>query len=99
MWLSDGEFVGRPVIAADGQTIGTVSSLLFESSTWAIGALKVKLRREIGERLGASRSLFHAGAVEVSVQAVKSVGDTVLLSTDVEGLRRYLAGEGASVSP
>lgn len=99
MWLSDGELLGRPVIAADGQTIGTVSAVLFETGTWTIGALKVKLRKDTAERLGAARSLFHAGTVELSVQAVRSVGDTVLLSSDVEGIRRYLAGEEASASP
>ena len=99
MWLSDAEFLGRPVIAADGQTIGAVSALLFDSGTWAVGAFKVKLRKEAAERLGASRSLFHAGTIELSVRAVRSVGDAVLLAEDVEGLRRYLAGEGAPASP
>lgn len=99
MWLSDGELVGRSVISADGQALGTVSALLVETGTWTVGALRVKLRREMGERLGASRSLFHGGTIELSVQAVKTVGDAVLLASDVEGLRRYLSGEGASASP
>lgn len=99
MWLSDAELVGRPVIATDGQAVGTVSALLLSTDAWNVGALRVKLRREIGDRLGATRGFFQAGSIEVSVQAVKSVGDAVLLAVDVEGLRRYLSGEGASASP
>jgi hypothetical protein len=58
----------------------------------------VKLRKEMTERLGATRTLFHPGQVELSTEAVRSVGDSVLLATDVEGIARYLAGEGAPAS-
>jgi sporulation protein YlmC with PRC-barrel domain len=99
MWLSDGELRGRTVIASDGQAIGAVQEFLLETGNWSVGALRVRLRREVAERLGASRGLFHAGTVELSVAAVQSVGDAILLNTDVEGLRRYLSGEGATVHP
>ena len=99
MWLSDAELVGRTVIAADGQAVGTVSALLLDTGTWTVGALKLKLRKEVAERLGASHGLFRTGSIELSTEAVRSVGDAVLISSDVEGLRRYLSGEGATPPP
>ena len=99
MWLSDGELLGRTVIAADGQAVGTVSALLLDTDSWNVGALKVKLRKEMAERLGAARTLFGTGSIELATTTVRSVGDAVLLANDVEGIRRYLAGEGAPAGP
>ena len=42
MQISDELFRGRKVIAADGQAIGEVAVLFFETSTWTIVSVQVK---------------------------------------------------------
>jgi len=93
MRLSDENLRGRTVIGADGQAVGEVAALFLDSEAWAIQSLQVKLRKEIADRLGASRSVFHAGTVEIPIRLIQSVGDAVVLSVAVDGLRQVLPGE------
>jgi sporulation protein YlmC with PRC-barrel domain len=93
MRLSDENLRGRTVIGADGQAVGEVATLFLDSEAWAIQSLQVKLRKEIADRLGASRSVFHAGTVEIPIRLIQSVGDAVVLSIPVDGLRQVLPGE------
>ena len=91
MRLSDENLKGRTVIAADGQAIGEIASLFLDSEGWRVEAIQVALRKETADRLGAPRSIFHGGTVEIPVHLIQSVGDTVVLSTPVDGLRQILA--------
>jgi sporulation protein YlmC with PRC-barrel domain len=93
MRLSDENLRGRTVIGADGQAVGEVSALFLDSDAWGIQSLQVKLRKEIADRLGASRSVFHAGTVEIPIRLIQSVGDAVVLSVAVDGLQQVLPGE------
>jgi sporulation protein YlmC with PRC-barrel domain len=93
MRLSDENLRGRTVIGADGQAVGEVAALFLDSEAWAIQSLQVKLRKEIADRLGASRSVFHAGTVEIPIRLIQSVGDAVVLSVAVDGLRQVLPGK------
>lgn len=90
MQISDELFRGRTVIAADGQAIGEVAAVFFETSTWTIVSLQIKLSKTATEQLGASRSLLHAATIELPVHIVQSVGDTILLSVATPGLRQTL---------
>jgi sporulation protein YlmC with PRC-barrel domain len=93
MRLSDENLRGRTVIGADGQAVGEVAALFLDSESWGIQSLQVKLRKEIADRLGASRSVFHAGTVEIPIRLIQSVGDAVVLSVAVDGLRQVLPAE------
>jgi sporulation protein YlmC with PRC-barrel domain len=100
MRLSDENLRGRTVIGADGQAVGEVAALFLDSDAWGIESLQVKLRKEIADRLGASRSVFRAGTVEIPIRLIQSVGDAVVLSVAVDGLRQVLPGEdGAAAVP
>ena len=57
-----------------------------------------QLRKEIADQLGASRTMFHAGTVEIPIRLIQSVGDAVVLSVPVDGLREVLPGEGEPAS-
>jgi sporulation protein YlmC with PRC-barrel domain len=96
MRLSDENLRGRVVIGADGKAIGEVAALFLDSTAWSVESLHVKLRKEIADQLGANRTLFHAGAVEIPVRLIQSVGDAVVLSVEVDGLRQALPGENGS---
>ena len=96
MRLSDQSLRGRAVIGADGDAVGEVASVFIDSDAWIVESLLVKLRRDIADQIGASHGMFHAGTVEVPTRLIQSVGDTVVLSVPVDGLRQVLPGEGAS---
>ena len=90
MRLSDDNIRGRTIIAADGQMVGEITALFFESAAWRVESLQVELGKDIADKIGADRSLFHAGTLEIPVRMVQSVGDTVVLSVPVDGLREVL---------
>jgi hypothetical protein len=61
--------------------------MLIDVVTWRIESICVELRKEVADRLGAKRSLFRAGELELSVTLIQSVGDAVILSVPVDELR------------
>lgn len=97
MRLSDDNFRGRTVIASDGLAIGEIAVLFLDSDAWRVESLQVRLRKDIADRLGADRSMFHAGVLEIPTGMVQSVGDAVVLSVPVDELRQVLPG--ATESP
>lgn len=94
MRLSDENLRGRAVVSADGQVVGEVAALFLDSEAWRVESLHVKLKREIADRLGAARSMFRAGTVEIPIRLVQSVSDAVVLSVGVDELREVLPGAG-----
>jgi len=90
MRLSDDNFRGRTIIAADGQVVGEITAIFLESDTWRVESLQAKLGKDIADQIGAARSLFHAGTLEIPVRIVQSVGDTVVLSVPIDGLGEVL---------
>lgn len=96
MHLSDEQIKGLTVISADGKLIGEIRALLLDTDGWNVQALEVTLRKDIADALGAHRSIFHAGVLELPVHMVQSVGAAVILSVPVEGLRAVLPAEPGS---
>ncbi|HEX3759138.1 MAG TPA: PRC-barrel domain-containing protein [Kofleriaceae bacterium] len=87
MRLSDDSLRGRTVISADGNAIGAVVELFINSSDWRVESIRIELKKDIADRIGASRTLLHRGTIELPVSFIQSVGDAVVLSIDVEKLR------------
>lgn len=98
MRLSDENLRGRTVIAADGQAIGDIAGIILDSTVWQVEALQVKLRNNVADELGATRSMFHAGTLEIPISMVQSVGDAIVLSVAAQELRQVLPGP-ADISP
>lgn len=98
MRLSDETLRGRHVVAADGLVIGEVAALFLDSDGWRVESLQIKLGNDVADQLGAARSLFHAGTVEVPVRMVQSVGDAVVLSVPVSDLRQVLPSAAGSTA-
>ncbi len=93
MRLSDENLRGRTVIAANGQAIGEIAAVFFDSEEWRVESLQVKLRNEVADQLGAARGMFfQSGTLEVPVHMVQSVGDAVVLSVSAQELRGVLKG-------
>ncbi len=98
MRLSDDNLHGRTVIASDGLEIGDIDALFLDSDDWRIESLQVKLHKDVADRLGADRGMFHAGALEVPIGMVQSVGDAVILSVALDDLRRVLPAAPEAVA-
>lgn len=95
MRLSDETLRGRTIIAADGHVVGEVNAIFLDCDAWRVQSLQITLRKDVADDLGAHRSVFRAGALEVPVGMVQSVGDTVVLSVGVDGLRAVLPSDDA----
>lgn len=96
MRLSDGELRGRVVIAADGRVVGEITGLILDSEAWAVGSVQVELRKETADAIGASRTLFRRGSLEIPVQMIQSVGATIVLSVPSNELRDVLPSQTES---
>lgn len=94
MRLTDESIRGRRIVASDGRTIGEINALVLESEGWRVESLRIKLLKDVADKIGVPRSVFHAGALEIPVRIVQSVGDSVVLSVPVGDLRKVLPGEG-----
>ncbi len=94
MRLSDENLRGRTVISADGQAIGEIAALFLDSEAWRVESLQIKLRNEVADQLGATRSIFHAGTLEMPIRMIQSVGDAVVLSVSTHELRQVVPGVG-----
>ena len=87
---------GKHVIAADGQTIGEVTDLLLDCGRWQVQSLHLKLTSDAADTLGVERGRFHAGTVDVPINAIQSVGDTVILKVPTKELPLTLAFRAAA---
>lgn len=87
MRLSAENLQGRTVIAADGQAVGSIKSIFLDAADWHVESVSMELRNEVADRIGATRSMFHRGLIELPVRLIQSVGDAVVLSVGVDALR------------
>lgn len=99
MRLSADNFQGRTVISADGQAIGEVKSVFLDATEWRVEAIGVELRKDVADRIGANRSVFHRGMIELPVQLIQSVGDAVVLGVAVDALREAHRTATAAAAP
>jgi sporulation protein YlmC with PRC-barrel domain len=99
MRLSAENLHGRTVISADGQVIGSIKSVFLDATAWRVESISVELRKDIADRIGASRSMFHRGLIELPVQLVQSVGDAVVLTIAVDALREAHRTETVDAAP
>ena len=94
MRLSDETLRGRTVLTSDGLAVGQIAALFLDVEAWRVESLQIRLHKDIADRLGADRSMFRAGTVEVPTSMIQSVGDAVILSVPVDGLRQVLPSMG-----
>jgi sporulation protein YlmC with PRC-barrel domain len=99
MRLSDENVRGRKIIGADGQMIGEITGLLLDTEAWTVESLHVKLRGDVADQVGAVRSVFRAGTLEIPVRLIQSAGDAVVLSVPVAELRKVLPSDQPAVAP
>ncbi|HSD90171.1 MAG TPA: PRC-barrel domain-containing protein [Kofleriaceae bacterium] len=99
MRISDETLHDRTVISADGKAIGSISELFISTSDWRIESVRIELHKDIADRIGSSRTIFHRGTIELPVSFIQSVSDTVVLSVDVDQLREVHRTPATDVAP
>jgi len=88
MTLNDQALHGRVVLSGDGLAIGEITRLNVDSATWHVTSFEVKVRKEVAERIGVHRSMFHTATIVIPTEHVQSVGDAVILSVPLAVLRQ-----------
>lgn len=99
MRLSDKSLHGRTVISADGKVVGSLSELFISTSEWRVESIRIDLNKDIADRIGANRTIFHRGTLELPIGLVQSVSDAVVLAVDVEQLREVNRPPATDASP
>ena len=102
METTDVELRDRTVIGADGNAIGQVAAMVLDADAWAVKAIRIKLRDIAADQAGIGHSLFRASTIDVPVDHVQSIGDTVVLTVSARGLRPVEGGthdQGPPASP
>lgn len=80
MRLSAENLQGRTVISADRQGIGSIRAVFLDATDWRVELISIELRKDIADQIGAARSMFHRGLVELPVAVVQSGGDAVVVA-------------------
>jgi sporulation protein YlmC with PRC-barrel domain len=99
MKISDDNLRGRVVLSSDGLAIGEIERLFIDPTNLRISSLEVRLRKDIADRVGAHRSLFHGATIEIPANAVQSTGDVVILSVPLDALSPPEAPEASAQAP
>ena len=82
---------GLTIVGAGGNVIGEVATLNIDSASWRVVSVQAKLHKDVAERLGAERSLFRAGFIDIPVGLIQAVGDAVVLEVPIDGLQQALS--------
>jgi sporulation protein YlmC with PRC-barrel domain len=78
----------RTVVDAAGHAVGVLDSLVIDPESWRVTAIKVKLRREVADQIGAPRTVLRAALLNIPTEHVQAAGgDAVLLRVPITSLR------------
>lgn len=85
--LKDDSLHGRAVLSGDGVRIGEVTHLLVDTQSLRIAALEVRLHKEVADRVGLPHGILRGPMIHIPSDQVQSIGDAVILTVPVNGLR------------
>lgn len=85
---------GRTVVDSTGRVVGEITELFVDADSWRVEGVAIRLHRDAAHAIGAHRGPFRTVELELPIEAIQSVGDTILLRRAIESLRA--AEQGAS---
>ena len=91
MVISDENLRNRPIIGSDGLQIGEVVRVFLDSDDFKIVSIEAKLSNHIADQLGATRSIFRSGMLEIPVGLIQATSDSVILRVSLAELQKSLA--------
>ncbi len=78
---------GRRVVTQDGLVLGDVSDVVFDTDSWQVIELEVRLRRKSFEPLGLERPMLGTRTIHVTADLVAGVSDALVLKSRLADLR------------
>jgi sporulation protein YlmC with PRC-barrel domain len=87
MRVTDHSIHGKHVISADGNIIGNVDAVYIDGTSLRLDCLSVAVRKDVSEKLGVEHGVFRKGCVEIPVDQIQSIGETIVLAVPLASLR------------
>jgi sporulation protein YlmC with PRC-barrel domain len=89
--LMAGNIVGRRVVGRHGREIGTVESIIFDTDgPWMVRSFNVRLEKGVIDDLKLKKSLLTTPLISIATKDIRTVGDIVMLSIDINQLQGIL---------
>lgn len=78
---------GKNVIAIGGKLVGEVSDIEFETSSWKVTRLRVRLSDDAVQTLGYKKPRIGHVEIPVTIDLINGVSDVVTLSIPINELQ------------
>lgn len=85
--MSASQLKGRRVVTQDGLVLGDVSDVVFDTDSWQVIELEVRLRRKSFELLGLEKPVLGTRTIHVTADLVAGVSDALVLKPRLADLR------------
>lgn len=97
--LNFGMLTGMRVICKNGRQIGYVDNLVFDpKDNWKISYIDVRLDKATKEDLNIKKKMMSGSSgIIIRTGDIRTVGDMVMLSIDIDGLKQWLENRPASL--
>jgi sporulation protein YlmC with PRC-barrel domain len=83
---------GRSVLDSSGHVLGQIEGFVVDTETWAIAALRVRLKRGAAGQLGLDWSPFRPCTLDVPTGLVMAASDAVILRAALDELQGLKGG-------
>lgn len=91
--LMSSNLEGKKVFAQQGREIGVVHAVDFDTTSFRVKSLEIKLKRELLDELQLKVPLMGSHSVHVGVEHVQAIADAVMLVPSVDELKVLVGGE------
>ncbi len=98
MAISDENLRNRAIIGSDGLQIGEVARVFLDGDDLKVVSIEAKLHNDVADQLGAKRTIFRAGTLEIPVGMIQVTADTVILKVSIAELHARIATSQATAS-
>ena len=85
--MSASQLKGRRVVTQDGLVLGDVFDVVFDTDSWQVIELEVRLRRRSFEALGLQKPVLGTRTIHVTADLVAGVSDALVLKPRLADLR------------
>jgi sporulation protein YlmC with PRC-barrel domain len=91
--MSASQLSGRRVVTQDGLVLGDVSDVVFDTDSWQVLELEVRLRRKSFDALGLEKPMIGTRTIHVTADLVAGVSDALVLKPRLADLRPSLPAQ------
>ncbi|MDG6221456.1 MAG: PRC-barrel domain-containing protein [Candidatus Thermoplasmatota archaeon] len=84
---------GKQIVGKEGTVIGTVEDIIFDTDSWTLPSLAMKLDKKTVEDLSLKKSLFSLPTIGLTMSHVNDIGDVIMLDVSSKNLSSILDHE------